>query len=295
MAVSTITTSFTTLPNGIRVFARAAGPVNGHTILLLHGFPSSSNQFRNFIPLLASAGYRVVAPDLPGFGFTEIPDTLNFTYSFANLTTTIASFLDISNIKEFAMYIFDYGAPTGLRLMLERPTAVKAIVSQNGNAYEEGLLPFWDPLKQLWAADAGSDEGRALRKAISDAVLNLDATKGQYTAGEPHPELIDPASWTLDAALLQRPGNKEIQLDLFKDYTNNVKMYPEFQVHFRESQVPLLAVWGKNDVIFGNAEAFKKDLPRAEVELWDGGHFLSESHTSKLAERMLMFLKNLKW
>lgn len=193
------------------------------------------------------------------------------------------------------MYIFDYGAPTGLRLMLERPTAVKAIVSQNGNAYEEGLLPFWDPLKQLWAADAGSDEGRALRKAISDAVLNLDATKGQYTAGEPHPELIDPASWTLDAALLQRPGNKEIQLDLFKDYTNNVKMYPEFQVHFRESQVPLLAVWGKNDVIFGNAEAFKKDLPRAEVELWDGGHFLSESHTSKLAERMLMFLKNLKW
>jgi len=295
MTIPTVTTTHITLPNGIRLFTRTAGPTDGQNILLLHGFPSSSNQFRNMIPLLASAGYRVTAPDLPGFGFTEIPDSLNFKYTFANIAATISSFLDVAGIKKFAVYIFDYGAPTGLRLMRERPDAVKAIISQNGNAYAEGLLPFWDPLKQLWVSAPGSDEEKTLRKMISDAVLNLEATKGQYTTGEPHPELIDPASWTLDAVLMERPGNKEIQLDLFRDYATNVELYPEFQEQFRKSQLPLLAVWGKNDFIFGNPEAFKKDLPNAEIELWDGGHFMSETQTVKLADRILVFLKGLKW
>lgn len=292
MALPIVTTSFTTIPNGIRVFARTAGPKNGANVLLLHGFPFSSNQFRNMIPILAAAGYRVTAPDLPGFGFTEIPTDLDFKYTFANIAATISAFLDVADIKEFAVYTFDYGAPTGLRLMLERPDAVKAIISQNGNAYVEGLLPFWDPLKQLWASKPGSEQEKTLRQLIGEAVLNFAATKSQYTVGETHPELIDPASWTLDAALLERPGNKDIQLDLFRDYATNVDLYPAFQEHFRKSQIPVLAVWGKNDIIFGYAaaEAFKRDVKNAEVELWDAGHFMSETQTVKLAERMIKFL-----
>ena len=291
--MASTTTSFTTLPNGIKVFARTAGPTNGPVILLLHGFPSSSNQFRNLMPLLAAKGYRVVAPDLPGFGFTEIPSSLSFDYSFANLHATVGAYLDVLKITKFAMYIFDYGAPTGLRLALERPQAVTAIISQNGNAYDEGLEAFWDPLKLLWASESGSAKEKELRKAIADFILNHAATKGQYVDGEPHPETIDPGNWELDWALMQRPGNFEIQLDLFRSYGTNVPLYPKFQEYFRTSKVPILAVWGKNDTIFPppGAEAYKRDSPNAKVELWDGGHFLVESHTQEMAERMVEFLE----
>lgn len=288
-----VLTNYTTLPNGIKVFHRTAGPSNGPVLLLLHGFPSSSAQFRNIIPLLASKGYRIVAPDLPGFGFTEIPSDIDFKYTFENLAITTSSFLDALRIKKFAVYVFDYGAPTGLRVALERPQAITAIISQNGNAYEEGLLEFWDPLRAYWATEVGSEKDSEMRKAIADFILTHKATKGQYLDGEPHPETIDPANWELDWALMQRPGNFDIQLDLFRSYGTNVPLYPKFQEFFRTSKVPILAIWGKNDTIFPppGAEAYKRDSPNAKVELWDAGHFLVESHTEEMAKAMVDFLE----
>ncbi|KIW26681.1 uncharacterized protein PV07_06495 [Cladophialophora immunda] len=283
---------YATLPNGIKVFYREAGSSSNPTTLLLHGFPSSSNQYRKLIPILAEK-YHVVAPDLPGFGFTEIPASLNFKYTFANLATTIGSFLDVVKIEKFAVYVFDYGAPTGFRLALERPEAITAIITQNGNAYEEGLSSFWDPLRALWASEAGSDEDKQLREMISGAVLSLDATKGQYLNGEPEAEKIDdPATYHLDYSLMCRPGNKDIQLDLFRDYATNVALYPKFQAYMRESNVPVLAVWGKNDTIFPppGAEAFKRDAKSLKLVLLDGGHFLVESHTEEIGKLMLDFL-----
>ncbi|KAH0846975.1 hypothetical protein AYO21_02329 [Fonsecaea monophora] len=283
---------YTTLPNGIKVFYREAGSPSKPTILLLHGFPSSSNQYRKLIPILADK-YHVIAPDLPGFGFTEIPASLNFEYTFANLATTIGAFLDVLNIQKFAVYVFDYGAPTGFRLALERPEAITAIISQNGNAYEEGLSSFWDPLRKLWASDTGSNEEKQLREMISGAVLSFEATKDQYLHGEPEAEKIDdPATYHLDYALMCRPGNKEIQLDLFRDYGTNVALYPKFQAYMRQSNVPVLAVWGKNDIIFppSGAEAFRRDVKSLKLVLLEGGHFLVESHTEEIAKLMLDFL-----
>jgi pimeloyl-ACP methyl ester carboxylesterase len=282
---------YATLPNGIRVFYREAGSPSNPTFLLLHGFPTSSHQFRKIIPLLASK-YHVVAPDLPGYGFTEIPSELNFEYSFANIATTIGSFLDVLKIKKFGVYIFDYGAPTGLRLALERPGAIWAIVAQNGNAYVEGLSEFWDPVKAYWATAKGSPEEKEYRRLLTDAVLGLEPFRQQYVYGEPEAEKIDdPAAYYLDWALVSRPGNLEIQLDLLKSYATNVDLYPKFQEYFRQSQVPLLAVWGKNDLIFPapGAEAYKKDLPNAKIVLLDGGHFLVESHTEEVANHILDF------
>lgn len=283
---------YATLPNGIRVFYREAGSAANPTILLLHGFPSSSHQYQKLIPILATK-YHVVAPDLPGFGFTEIPETLEFKYTFANFATTVGSFLDTLKIEKFAVYVFDYGAPTGFRLALERPTAVTAIITQNGNAYEEGLSSFWDPLKQLWASSVGSEEDTKLRETIAGAILTFEATKWQYLNGEPEAEKIDdPASYNLDYALLQRPGIREIQLDIFRDYATNVTLYPKFQQFMRDSRVPVLAVWGKNDVIFPvpGAEAYKRDVKDFEFHLLDGGHFLVESHTAEVGKLMLEFL-----
>ena len=282
---------YTTLPNGIRVFYREAGSPSNPTILLLHGFPASSFQYRNLIPIL-SQKYHVVAPDLPGFGFTEIPGELNFKYTFANIATTIGSFLDALEISKFAVYVFDYGAPTGFRLALERPEAITAIISQNGNAYEEGLSSFWDPLRKLWATSDAEQE-RQIREAVSGAVLTFEATKSQYLHGEPDADKIDdPATYHLDYALMSRPGNKEIQLELFKDYGTNVTLYPKFQEYLRENQVPVLAVWGKNDFIFPapGAEAFKRDVKKLKLVLLDGGHFLVESHTHEIGKLMLDFL-----
>ncbi|KAJ6471894.1 putative hydrolase [Mycena sanguinolenta] len=256
-------------------------------VLLLHGFPTSSHQYRNLIPLL-SPHYRVVAPDLPGFGFTTVPKERNYTYTFAELTTTIAAFLDALEIESFAVYIFDYGAPVGLRLALQRPEAITAIVSQNGNAYAEGLGGAWAPIQKYWASGSAED-----RKGVLDGVFTSEATKWQYTHGSRAPDAIAPETYTLDWALLQRPGMFDIQLDIFKDYATNVELYPQFQEYFRKSQVPLLAVWGKNDLFFvpAGAEAFKRDLPKAEVVLLDAGHFAGETETAEVGTLMLNFLK----
>ncbi|KAF7345551.1 Alpha/beta hydrolase fold protein [Mycena venus] len=276
--------------SGISVFYRIGAPADNPaapTVLLLHGFPTSSHQYRNLIPLL-SQHYRVVAPDLPGFGFTTVPAERNYSYTFAALTATIGAFLDALAIKSFAVYIFDYGAPVALRLALERPEAIKAIVSQNGNAYTEGLGDAWAPIQKYWASGAADD-----RAAVRDTILTYETTKWQYTHGSRAPDAIAPETYTLDWALLQRPGNFDIQLDLFFDYQNNVKLYPQFQEYFRKSQVPLLAVWGKHDAFFipPGAEAYKRDLPKAEVILLDAGHFAGETETADIAARMLKFFE----
>ena len=293
MAPPTTTTSFQTLPSGIKIFYRSSGPTDGPVVLLLHGFPASSFQYRNLIPILSGAGYRVVAPDLPGFGFTEIPSSLNYKHTFANLASSTRSFLDELKITKYAVYIFDYGAPTGLRMALERPEATTAIISQNGNAYDDGIGPFWDPVKTLWAAESGSSAEKDARNVLQGALLTYGATKWQYTEHEPHPENVDPASWTLDWALMSKPENIEVQLDLFRDYGSNVTLYPKFQAYFRESKVPILAVWGKGDEIFihPGATAFKRDRPDVDVHLVEGGHFLVESQTELVAGYILKFLK----
>lgn len=276
--------------SGISVFYRTASPVDkprAPTVLLLHGYPTSSHQYRNLIPILAQH-YRVFAPDLPGFGFTTIPAERNYKYTFAALATTIGAFLDALSITSFAVYIFDYGAPVLLRLALERPHAIKAIVSQNGNAYTDGLGAAWAPIQKYWATSAAED-----RAIVKENVLTFDATKWQYTHGSRKPDAIAPESYTLDWALMQRPGNFDIQLDLFKDYANNVALYPQFQEYFRKSQVPLLAVWGEHDAFFipPGAEAYKRDLPNAKVILLDAGHFAGETETAEVAGHVLKFLK----
>lgn len=272
--------------DGIKIFYREAGPKDAPVILLLHGFPSSSHQYRNLIPLL-SHKYRVIAPDLPGYGFTEVPYSRNYIYSFENIATSIEAFLDALSIKKFSPYVFDYGAPTGFRLALRRPEAIQAIFTQNGNAYDEGLGDFWEPLKALWKSNSKED-----REIVGGMTLTLEATKWQYEDGFKTP--VTPEAPYLDFALLSRPGQTEIQLALFYDYQENVKLYPQFHEYFRKSQVPLIAFWGKNDQIFikEGAEAFKRDLPNAEVHLLDTGHFAVESHTEEISKLMLGFLEN---
>ncbi len=277
-----------TLPSGVSIFYRTAGSPSNPTILLLHGFPSSSNQFRNLIPLLSNQ-YHIIAPDLPGFGFTTVPDSLNYEYKFASLSNTIGEFLDALKISKFSVYIFDYGAPTALRLALQRPEAVTAIITQNGNAYVEGLgADFWAPLQKWWKS--GSDEDR---EAVRAAALSFEATKWQYQFGSPHPDAIAPESYHLDQALLDRPGNQEIQLSLFHDYRTNVTLYPQFHEYFRKSNVPILAIWGKNDVIFvkEGAEAYKRDSKNVEVHYLDAGHFAIETNEVEMAGYILNFLK----
>lgn len=277
--------------SGVRVFYREQGnTVNAPTILLLHGFPSSSHQFRNLMPLLATQ-YRVIAPDLPGFGFTEAPS--NFVYTFESLTATVADFLDALAIKQFTMYIFDYGAPVGLRLALQRPEAIQAIITQNGNAYLEGFGTVWEPIKDFWVSDISLGD----RRKIEDTMLTFDAIKFQYENGEPDVSRVPLEAYFFDHALLQRPRIKEVQIDLIWDYQNNLPFYGKFQQYFQKSQVPLFAIWGKNDVYFipPGAKAFKRDLPNAEIKLIDAGHFAVESHTELIAQDILTFLgeKNL--
>jgi pimeloyl-ACP methyl ester carboxylesterase len=272
--------------DGVRVFYRAAGEPSRPVILLLHGFPSSSFMFRELMPRLA-AQYRVIAPDLPGFGFTEVPAGRHYAYSFGGLALTIEAFVQALDIDRYAMYVFDYGAPTGFRLAVARPERVTAIVSQNGNAYEEGLADTWNPIRQYWAAPT-----REHRETIRNSILTPDGTRWQYMYGVIEPDRVAPESYTLDAALLERPGNKEIQLDLFLDYGSNVRLYPEFQEYFRRSQPPLLAIWGKHDPFFlpAGAEAFQKDLPAAQVQFLDTGHFALETHVVEIAGAMMDFL-----
>jgi pimeloyl-ACP methyl ester carboxylesterase len=267
------------------IFYREAGDPRHPTLLLLHGFPTSSHMFRNLIPLLADR-YHVVAPDLPGFGFTEAPDRKAFAHSFDNLARVIEAFTDAIGLKRFAIYVFDYGAPVGFRLALSRPDRITAIVSQNGNAYEEGLSGGWSPIQRYW-----QDPTDANREALR-SFLTLDATKWQYTHGVSDEMLVAPESYTLDSALLSRRGNDEIQLDLFLDYASNVALYPKFQAYFAERRPPLLAVWGKNDPFFlpPGAEAFKRDNPNAEVHFLDTGHFALETHADEIAQAIREFL-----
>jgi pimeloyl-ACP methyl ester carboxylesterase len=275
------------LSSGENVFYREAGLAASPTILLLHGYPSSSHQYRNLIPIL-SPHDRVIAPDLPGFGFTTTPP--NYTYTFDGLASTISTFLAELPIppEKYSIYIFDYGAPTGFRLALSQSSRIQAIISQNGNAYTDGLGAFWDPVKTLWQSNNSATARDALRP-----FLELAGTKAQYFDGVVDADSIAPESYSLDQYLLDRPGNKEIQLDLFYDYRTNVASYDKWQEWLRESQVPLLAVWGKNDAIFvkEGAEAFKRDLPQAEVHMLDTGHFAVESHASEIGSLMVGFLK----
>jgi len=282
------TTIHTIEADGVSVFYRAAGDTAAPTVLLLHGFPTSSFMFRELIPRLAHR-FRVVAPDLPGFGFTEVPAKRRYIYTFDAIAKTIDAFTEALNLNHFAMYVFDYGAPTGFRLASAHPERVTAIVSQNGNAYEEGLGDGWAPIRKYWAEPTTEN-----REALRQAVLTLEGTRWQYTHGVANPDSVPPESYTLDAALLERVGNKDIQLDLFHDYISNLKLYPKFQEYFRRSQPPLLAIWGKNDPFFipAGAEAFRKDLPNAQVEFLDTGHFAIETHVIEIAAAMKEFLEN---
>ena len=274
--------------DGVQVFYRAAGDPSAPVVLLLHGFPTSSFMFRELIPRLADQ-FRVIAPDLPGFGFTEVPEERKYTYSFDALAHTLEAFTDALSLKRYAIYVFDYGAPTGFRLAMSHPERTTAIVSQNGNAYEEGLGDAWAPIRKYW-----SEPSAANRDVIRQNILNLEGTRWQYTHGVANPESVAPESYTLDAALLERRGNKEIQLDLFLDYASNVKLYPKFQNYLRESKPPLLAIWGKNDPFFipAGAEAFRKDLPNAQVRFLDTGHFAIETHVVEIASAMKEFLES---
>jgi len=272
--------------DGVEVFYRAAGDPNAPVVLLLHGFPTSSFMFRDLIPRLAD-NYRVIAPDLPGFGFTVVPAERNYTYSFDALARTIEAFTDALGLSRYAIYIFDYGAPTGLRLAMAHPERVTAIISQNGNAYEEGLGDAWGPIRTYWSAPTAEN-----RDVLRQNILTLEATRWQYTHGVANPDSVPPESYTLDTALMERPGNKEIQLDLFLDYASNVKLYPTFQEYFRKSKPPLLAIWGKNDPFFipAGAEAYRKDLPNARIQLLDTGHFATETHFVEIAAAIKEFL-----
>jgi pimeloyl-ACP methyl ester carboxylesterase len=271
--------------NGNQIFYREAGSKSNPALLLLHGFPTSSHMFRNLIPTLATK-YHVVAPDLPGFGFSDAPNRSKFRYTFENLAGTIASFTEAIVLNRFAIYVFDYGAPVGFRLALAHPDRITAIISQNGNAYEEGLSAGWNPIQKYWQ-EPTAENRTALRN-----FLTPEATKWQYTHGVPDESLIAPESYSLDSALLARPGNDEIQLDLFLDYASNVALYPKFQEYLRTRRPPLLAVWGKNDPFFlpPGAEAYQRDIPDAEIHLLDTGHFALETHHELIAETILDFL-----
>jgi pimeloyl-ACP methyl ester carboxylesterase len=270
---------------GNRIFYREAGSKSSPTVLLLHGFPTSSHMFRNLIPALADR-YHVVAPDLPGFGFSDVPDRKQFRYTFDNLAKVIAEFTETIGLDRYAIYVFDYGAPVGFRLAVAHPERVTAIISQNGNAYEEGLSQGWNPIQKYWK------EPTAENRAALRQFLTPETTKWQYFEGVQDPTQVAPESYELDAALLARPGIDEIQLDLFLDYASNVALYPKFQEYFRTKRPPLLAVWGNGDPFFlpPGAEAFKRDNPSAEVHFLDTGHFALETHAQEIANAIRDFL-----
>jgi pimeloyl-ACP methyl ester carboxylesterase len=268
----------------VEVAYREAGPQDAPTVLLLHGFPTGGYMFRDLIPRLADR-FHLVAPDLPGFGFTKAPPRGRYAYSFESLARTVEGFTDALGLDRYAIYVFDYGAPVGLRLALARPERITAIITQNGNAYEAGLSDAWNPIRAYWR-----EPGEANREALR-SLLTPETTRWQYVTGA-DPTRVAPEGWALDAALLARPGNDEIQLDLFKDYASNVALYPRFQAFFRERRPPLLAVWGRNDPFFlpAGAEAFRRDIPDAEIHLLDTGHFALETHAAEIAALITGFL-----
>jgi pimeloyl-ACP methyl ester carboxylesterase len=272
--------------DGFKVFYREAGPADAPKLLLLHGFPSAGHMFRDLIPLLPDR-FHVVAPDLPGFGQSDMPPRDKFSYTFDNIAHVIDRFTEVIGFDRFAVYVFDYGAPTGFRLAARHPERISAIISQNGNAYEEGLSEGWNPIQAYWR-----DPSDANRQALR-AFLKPEATHWQYTHGVPDQTIVSPDGQNLDNFYLARPGADEIQLDLFGDYKSNVALYPSFQQYFRTHQPPLLAVWGKNDPFFlpPGAEAFKRDNPRAVVCFLDTGHFALETHAPEIAASIRDFLK----
>jgi pimeloyl-ACP methyl ester carboxylesterase len=271
--------------DGVDVFYREAGRRDAPAVVLLHGFPTSSHMFRDLIPSLADR-YHVIAPDYPGFGQSGTPDRRSFSYSFARLSEIVDALLIKLGVDRYALYVQDYGAPVGYRLALRHPTRVTALVIQNGNAYEEGLRDFWKPIKAYWA-DGSKEHREALR-----AGLTLTATKSQYVDGVRDPSRVSPDNWVHDQALLDRPGIDEIMLDLFKDYGQNVALYPQFQAFFRTRRPPTLIVWGENDVIFPpeGARPYLRDLPDAELHLLDTGHFALEDKGEEIAALMHAFL-----
>ena len=269
----------------VNIFYREAGPKDAPVVLLLHGFPSSSHQYRGLIERLSDK-YRVIAPDYPGFGFSDTPDAKSFGYTFDHLAEVIGSFTDALHLTRYALYVFDYGAPVGFRLALAHPERVAALISQNGNAYEEGLSAGWNPIQAYW--ENATEENRNNLRAF----LQAGTTQLQYQQGEPDVTRIAPDGYTLDQHFLDRPGNDEIQLDLLGDYKNNVAGYPKFQEYFRTHKPATLAVWGKNDPFFlpEGAEAFRRDLPDAEIRLVDAGHFTLEAHVDEVARIIAPFL-----
>ncbi|MEM5310218.1 alpha/beta hydrolase [Paraburkholderia sp. JHI869] len=272
--------------DGFNVFYREAGRIGAPKLLLLHGFPSAGHMFRDLIPKLADR-FHIVAPDLPGFGQSDLPDRGQFAYTFENIAKVIARFTERVGFDRFAVYVFDYGAPTGFRLALAHPERITAIISQNGNAYEEGLSDGWNPIRAYW-----QDPSQANRDALR-AMLTREATIWQYTHGVPDASAVSPDGYSLDDYYMSRPGAHEIQLDLFRDYRNNVALYPAFQAYFRTNRPPFLAVWGKNDPFFlpPGAEAFKRDLPEAVVRFFDTGHFALETHADEIATAIAEFLE----
>ena len=271
--------------DGMNLFYREAGPVDAPTLLLLHGFPSAGHMFRELIPALSDR-FRIVAPDLPGFGQSDMPSRDGFSYTFDKLAEVIARFTEVIGLVRFSIYVFDYGAPTGFRLAVRHPERIIAIISQNGNAYEEGLSDGWNPIRAYWM-EATEVNRKALR-----AFLSPETTIWQYTHGVGDTSLVSPDGYSLDNFYLARPGADEIQLDLFGDYKSNVAMYPEFQAYFRKHKPPFLAVWGKHDPFFlpAGAEAFKRDIPAAEVRFFDTGHFALETHCDEIAAAIREFL-----
>jgi pimeloyl-ACP methyl ester carboxylesterase len=275
----------TSVHEGVNIFYREAGPKDAPAVVLLHGFPTSSHMFRNLIPALADR-YHVIAPDYPGYGQSEAPDRAKFSYTFDNFAKLVDRLLESLKVDRYFMYVMDYGAPGGRRIALKHPERVQGLIVQNGNAYVEGLKEFWDPIKAYW--NDGSDASRnALR-----SLLTLDTTIFQYTDGVTDRSRVSPDNWVHDQALLDRPGNNEIQLDLFYDYRTNLPLYPEIQAFFREKAPPTIVLWGKNDVIFpeDGAHPYQRDLPRARIHLLDTGHFALEDKLDEMVPKIREFL-----
>lgn len=272
--------------DGLDIFYREAGPKDAPVVLLLHGFPTSSHMFRNLIPALADR-YHVVAPDFPGYGHSSMPSRDRFQYTFANYATITDHFAQALGLKQYTLYVMDYGAPVGYRLALAHPERVQALIVQNGNAYDEGLREFWDPIKAYWA-DGSAEHRNALRK-----ILTLDATRWQYLNGVRDSARVSPDNWTVDQRLLDRPGNDEVQLDLFYDYRTNVPLYPQFQAYFRRYQPPTLIVWGTGDWIFPaeGAAPYRRDLKTVDYHLLDTGHFALEERGDEMADLIRGFLR----
>jgi pimeloyl-ACP methyl ester carboxylesterase len=271
--------------DGLKIFHREAGSKDAPAILLLHGFPSASHMFRDLIPKLADR-FHVIAPDLPGFGQSDMPDRGSFTYTFDNIARVIERLTEVVGLDRYAIYVFDYGAPTGFRLATWHPERVSAIISQNGNAYAEGLSDGWKPIRAYW-----EDPSQSNRNALR-AFLTPETTVWQYTHGVPDATAVSPDGYSLDNFYLARPGADDVQLDLFGDYKSNVALYPAFQQYFRIQKPRFLAAWGKNDPFFlpAGAEAFKRDMPEAVVRFFDTGHFALETHASEIATAIRDFL-----